>query len=317
MSGESNLIVFTDVSKFYGEVLGVNKINVSIGPGITSLVGPNGSGKTTLMNLMTGLLRPTAGTIEVLGTTCDDPEAFYPKIGYCSQFDSYPKGVTGFDLVFSLLRLHGWGKKRAEETAWKVMEQVNLTDAAERRVAGYSKGMRQRVKLAVAIAHQPQVLILDEPLNGLDPMARAEFIALFQKLAGDGLHVIVSSHILHEVDIISDSVLMMSNGYIVAEGDIQEVRGEMAEHPIGILVRCDKPGVLASRAFAEDHTTEVKIAADGQAVLVRTRNADELYTLLNRVALEDAITIEGVTPIDEDIHSVYSYLIGTNGSGRL
>jgi ABC-2 type transport system ATP-binding protein len=317
MTGESNHIVFKNVSKFYGEILGVNRINATIGPGITSLVGPNGSGKSTLMNLMTGLIQPTSGSIEILGHTSRDPETFYRKIGYCSQFDTFPKGITGLDLVLSMLRLQGWTKQRAEEAAWKVMEQVSLAGDAERRVAGYSKGMRQRVRLAVAIAHQPQVLVLDEPLNGLDPMARAEFIALFQKLAADGLHVIVSSHILHEVDMISDSVLMMSNGYIVAEGDIQDVRGEIAEHPMGILVRCDRPAVLARRAFSEEHTVEVKIDGDGAGVLVRTRSADHLYMLLNRVVLEEGLRVEGVTPVDEDVHSVYSYLIGANGAGKL
>jgi ABC-2 type transport system ATP-binding protein len=161
------------------------------------------------------------------------------------------------------------------------------------------------------------VLVLDEPLNGLDPMARAESIALFQKLAENGLFVIVSSHILHEVDLISDSVIMMSNGYIVAEGDIQNVREEMAEHPIGILVRCDKAALLASRAFSENHVVEVRINEDGAGVLVRTRNPELLYMLINRVVLEDQLTIEGVIPIDEDVHSVYSYLIGSNGAGRL
>jgi len=309
-------IIFTDVSKFYGEVLGVNKVNLKIGPGITSLVGPNGSGKTTLMNLMTGLIRPTRGDIEVLGTRTSQPELFYRKIGYCTQFDTFPKGVTGFGLVSSLMRLHTRTKREAEELSWKAIEQVHMTEAADRRVAGYSKGMRQRIKLAVALAHQPSVLVLDEPLNGLDPMARAETIALFQKLAEAGLYVIVSSHILHEVDLISDSVVMMSNGYIVAEGDIQDVREEMSEHPIGILVRCNKPGLLASRAFNEDHVVEVRIDDEGTGVLVRTRHADQLYALITRVILEDKLKVEGVTPVDEDVHSVYSYLIGTNGTGR-
>jgi ABC-2 type transport system ATP-binding protein len=190
-------------------------------------------------------------------------------------------------------------------------------DAANRRIAGYSKGMRQRIKLGVAIAHQPRVLVLDEPLNGLDPMARAETIALFQKLAESGLYVIVSSHILHEVDLISDSVVMMSNGYIVAEGEIQGVREEMSEHPIGILVRCDKPALLASRAFSESHVVEVKIDEEAGGVLVRTRSADQLYMFINRVVVEEGLTIEGVIPIDEDVHSVYSYLIGSNSAVRL
>jgi ABC-2 type transport system ATP-binding protein len=317
MPADADRIVFTDVSKFYGEVLGVNKINVKIGPGITSLVGPNGSGKTTLMNLMTGLIHPTRGDIAVLGTRSDDPERFYRTIGYCPQFDTFPKGVTGFGLVSSLLRLHDHSRKEAEEMAWRAIEQAHMTEAAHRRVAAYSKGMRQRIKLALALAHQPSVLVLDEPLNGLDPMARAESIALFQKLAENGLFVIVSSHILHEVDLISDSVIMMSNGYIVAEGDIQNVREEMAEHPIGILIRCDKAALLASRAFSENHVVEVRINEDGAGVLVRTRNPELLYMLINRVVLEDQLTIEGVIPIDEDVHSVYSYLIGSNGAGRL
>jgi ABC-2 type transport system ATP-binding protein len=317
MSAEADQIIFTDVSKFYGEVLGVNRVNLKIGPGITSLVGPNGSGKTTLMNLMTGLLRPSRGEITVLGTRTDDPENFYRKIGYCTQFDTFPKGITGFQLISSLLRLHDFNRKQADEMAWHAIERVHMTDAAHRRVAGYSKGMRQRIKLALSLAHQPNVLVLDEPLNGLDPMARAESISLFEKLADQGLFVIVSSHILHEVDLISDSVVMMSNGYIVAEGDIQGVREEMAEHPIGILVRCDKPALLASRAFSESHVVEVKIDDDGAGVLIRTRSADQLYMLLNRVVLEDELTVEGVIPVDEDVHSVYSYLIGSNGAGRL
>jgi len=317
MTAEPNRIVFTDVSKFYGEVLGVNKINLKIGPGITSLVGPNGSGKTTLMNLMTGLIRPTRGEIEVLGTRTDAPETFYSMVGYCTQFDTFPKGVTGFGLIYSVLRLHGRTRREAEEQAWQAIEQVHMTDAAHRRVAAYSKGMRQRIKLALAVAHHPTVLVLDEPLNGLDPMARAESIALFEKLAEEGLFVIISSHILHEVDLMSDCVVMMSNGYVVAEGDIQEVREEMSEHPIGIRVRCDRPALLASRAFSENHVVEVRIEDDGAGVLLRSRSVDQLYALVNRVVLEEALKIEGVTPVDEDVHSVYSYLIGSNGAGRL
>src|SRR5262249_42543722 len=185
-------------------------------------------------------------------------------------------------------------KKRgqAEEKAWRAIEQVHMKDAARRRVAGYSKGMRQRIKLAVAIAHEPVVLVLDEPLNGLDPMARAESIALFEKLAESGLFVIVSSHILHEVDLISDTVVMMSNGYIVAEGEIRGVREEIAEHPMGILIRCNEPGLMARRAFAERHVVEVRIEEEAGGVLVRTRNPDDLYMLINRVVLEDGLIVE-------------------------
>ena len=197
MSTPDQLIIFDNVSKFYGEILGVNRVNLQIAPGITSLVGPNGAGKSTLMNLMTGLLRPTRGSINVLGIPTDKPEQLFRKVGYCTQFDSFPRGMTGREFINSFLLVHGFDNKRANELSQVALERVNLVDAADRKVAGYSKGMRQRIRLAQSIAHEPVVLILDEPLNGFDPMVRAETIALFRKLAAEGLHLIISSHILH------------------------------------------------------------------------------------------------------------------------
>src|ERR1700681_1718804 len=240
-------IVFEDVSKFYGEIVGVNRVNLSIPPVITSLVGPNGSGKTTLMNLMTGLVKPTRGRIQVLDYKIDDPENLFRVLGYSTQFDAFPKGLTGFQFVYSYLRLSGRDSRTAEQLAWRAIERVNLVEAAKRKVAGYSKGMRQRIRLAQAIAHDPRVLVLDEPLNGLDPLVRAETIALFREFAAEGRHVVVSSHILHEVDTISDQVILLSNGYVVAEGQIHGVREEMREHPMQVTIRCDRPGALAAR----------------------------------------------------------------------
>ena len=307
------LIVFENVSKFYGEVLGVNRVTLSIEPGITSLVGPNGAGKTTLMNLMTGLLRPSRGTVRVLDVAPSDPERFFRNIGYCSQFEAFPKGLSGYQMIRSMMDLHGFAVAEAEARTWKVIERVGMTDAAQRRVAGYSKGMRQRIRLALALAHDPKVLVLDEPLNGLDPMARAEVIELFRKFAESGMHVVISSHIMHEVDLISDSVVMMSSGYVVAEGDIQGVRSEMDEHPIQILIRCDRPGVIAANVFQQDSVVEVKIDPDGLGLLISTRNADRFYELLNRIVLEHRIAVEAVTPADENVNAVYQYLVGSNG----
>jgi ABC-2 type transport system ATP-binding protein len=314
MAGDQN-VVFDNVSKFYGEVLGVNRVSVSIPPGVTGLVGPNGSGKTTLMNLMTGLLRPSRGRITVRGISPDQPERLFRILGYCTQYDAFPRGFTGFQFVYAFLRVHGYGAEEAHDRAWSGLEKVKLTKAASRKIAGYSKGMRQRIKLAQAISHSPQVLVLDEPLNGLDPMARAEVIGLFQELAGGGAHVLVSSHILHEVDMISDQVVMLNGGYVVAEGDIPQVREEMPEHPIQVLVRCDRPGLLASRLFELDHVVEVKIQEDGGGLLIRTRNADSFYRKLNQAVLETGLEVEAVAPADEDVHSVYQYLIGANGGG--
>ncbi len=307
------LITFGNVSRFYGEVLGINKVSLAIPPGITSLVGPNGSGKTTLMNLLTGLIRPSQGEIRVLGVSPEHPEILCRLVGYCAQFDAFPKGLTGYQFIYSFLRMFGLTHEDCDLRTRTCLQMVGLTDAANRPVAAFSKGMRQRVKLAQAIAHEPRVIVLDEPLNGLDPLARAEAIALFRQWGHQGRHVIVSSHILHEVDRISDQVILLSQGYVVAEGEIQGVRSEVKEQPMQILVRCDRPSLLASRLFEQDHVVEAKVAPDNKGLLLRTKDADAFYLLLNRVILDSALVVESVAPADDDVNSVYQYLIGGEG----
>jgi ABC-2 type transport system ATP-binding protein len=310
---EEKMIVFEDVSKFYGEILGVNRVNLSIAPGITSLVGPNGSGKTTLMNLMTGLLKPTRGRISVLGTSPNDPQELFRKVGYCAQFDSFPRGATGREFIEFYLRTHGATSRALENLTHQALERVSMLEAADRKVAGYSKGMRQRIRLAQSIAHNPAVLILDEPLNGLDPMARAEIIRLFRQLAAEGLYLIISSHILHEVDMMSDSVVLLNNGYVVAEGNVHGVRDEIVEQPMQILIRCDRPQVLAARVFEQDGVVEARLHEDKQGLFVKTRRPDDFYLLLNRVVLDGDLVIESVAPADDDLNAVYQYLISSDG----
>jgi ABC-2 type transport system ATP-binding protein len=305
----SDRILFEDVSKFYGEILGLNRVNLSIPPGITSLVGPSGSGKTTLMNLMTGLVRPTRGRIQVLDYRPDQPEDLCKILGYCTQFDALPKGLTGFQFVYSYLRLGGRDTHSAQQLAWQAIERLGLTDAATRTMAGYSKGMRQRIRLAQALSHDPRVLVLDEPLNGLDPLARSEMIALFRAVADRGGYVILSSHILHEVDAISDQVVLLSNGYVVAEGQIHSVRNEIQDHPAQILIRCDRAREVAAKMVAWEHTIEVCIHHDERGLLVKTRDPDRFYLALNDIA-RNGIEMESVAPADEDVLSVYEYLIG-------
>ena len=305
---------FENVSKFYGEVLGVNRIDLAIGGGITSLVGPNGSGKSTLLNLATGLLAPSEGEITVAGYSPSDPENLFRQVGYCTQFDSYPRGIRGREFVELYLRLHGRPAAEAAKQAATAIERVGMTEAAGRRIAGYSKGMKQRIKLAQAIAHDPRILLLDEPLNGLDPLARAEVIELLRGFAAEGRTVVISSHILHEVDELSDRVVLVHGGYIVAEGAVEGVRDELsAERPLAVAVRCDKPAALASRLFNENHVVEARLDADGRGLLVRTRNAEHFYLLLNRLAGEGWVEVDAVVPADEDVQAVYQYLIGTGG----
>jgi ABC-2 type transport system ATP-binding protein len=306
-------ITLREVSKFYGEVLGVNRITLDIKPGLTGLVGPNGSGKSTLMHLLTGLLRPTRGEVSVLGVPTNDPERLFRIVGYCTQYDSFPAGATGIGFLSHALALHGVGAAESDRRSWELLHQVGLAEAGRRRIAGYSKGMRQRIKLAHALCHSPRVLVLDEPLNGLDPMGRAEMIRLFQELAADGRFVIVSSHILHEVDAICDAVVMVHGGSVVAEGQIRAVRSEITSQPIQVLVRCDRPRAVAVAALTLDHVVEAKLLDDGTSVLVRTRDADAFYASLTAIVIESGVAVETVLPADESVDAVYGYLIGQPG----
>jgi ABC-2 type transport system ATP-binding protein len=306
-------IIFENVSKFYGEVLGVNGISITIPPGITTLVGPNGAGKTTLMNLMTGLVQPSSGCISVMGLSPANSPELFRILGYCAQFDSFPRGITGWQFIFDGLMLHGMSEAEAIQLTLESLERVQLGDAAVRKIAGYSKGMRQKVRLAQAIAHHPRVLVLDEPLNGLDPIARAESIALFQELGQQGMHLLISSHILDEVDRISDRVVLITGGYLVAEGSIQQVRQEVHEEPMQVLIRCDQPALLAARMFSVNHCVEARLHEDGKGVFLRTDDIDQFYSILNGIAAEGLVKVESVAPADDDASAIYQYLIGSQG----
>jgi ABC-2 type transport system ATP-binding protein len=302
-------IIFDDVSKFYGDVLGVNRVTLHIPPGITSLVGPNGSGKTTLMNLMVGIIRADRGTLTVRGISPDHPEQLMRIVGYATQYDAAPRGMTGLEFVSMALLLHGFSQAEATRRAWAALDRVSLTDAAKRKVGAYSKGMRQRARLAQALAHDPDVLVLDEPLNGLDPLVRAETIAAFREYADQGRHVILSSHVLQEVDVFSDQVILIANGAIMAEGQIRSVREEMHEHPSQFILHCRDAARVASMLIGDAHVNEVKILDDGAGLLVMTRRRDDLAAALSRIAIA-GIEIDGVIPADENVDALYEYLIG-------
>ena len=306
------LIVFDNVSKFYGEILGVNRVSLEIPAGITSLVGPNGAGKTTLMNLMCGLLRPTRGKLTVLGIPTDQPERLFRKVGYCSQFDSFPRGLTGREFISAFLMVSGFPRSEAHELTEGALSRVELLPAADRKIGAYSKGMRQRVRLAQSIAHQPSVLILDEPLNGLDPMVRAETIALFKQLAADGLHLIISSHILHEVDMMSDRVVLLNNGYVVAEGAIHGCarRNGRRASDAGADSLQSSVRRWRRRCFGKTDVVEARVHDDKQGLFVKTRNPDQFYLSLNDVVAQGEISVESITPVDDDLSAVYEYLIG-------
>jgi ABC-2 type transport system ATP-binding protein len=249
-----------------------------------------------------------------LGLSPGSATEFFSNVGYCTQFDSFPRGITGWQFIFDSLMLHGMSKAEAARLTRESLERVQLGDAANRRIAGYSKGMRQKTRLAQAIAHHPRVLVLDEPLNGLDPMARAESIALFEELGRQGMHLLISSHILDEVDRISDRVVLITGGYLIAEGNIHQVRQEVREKPMQVFIRCDHPEVLASKMFAINHCVEARLHADGGGLLLRTGDIDQFYSALNAIAAEGLVKIEAVAPADDDANAIYQYLIGSDGS---
>ena len=319
-----------DVSKFYGEVMGVNRVTASFEPGVTGLVGPNGAGKSTLMNLIAGLARPSRGHIAVLGRSVEKTRLlgkarlFSHDVGYCAQYDAFPRGMSGREFMAGSLRLYGYTAYQAEEGAAVALDRVGLGEAADRRIDVYSKGMRQALKVARAIGHSPRVLLLDEPLNGLDPQARAEAIALFREFADDGANVLISSHILHEVDAVSDRVVFLEGGYLVASGNVAEIHDEArrdvaartgfaspgdAARPARVSIRCDRAPHLASRLFARGAVVEVELYGDGGGLLVRTPDADAFFLALGELVCADGLRIEAVTPVDATIEAVYSDLV--------
>lgn len=310
----NDVIRFEGVSRFYGDVLGVNRVDLELEPGIIGLVGPNGAGKSTLMNLVTGLVRPSRGKVTVRGVAPDDTETFFRHIGYCTQYDGFPLGMTGRRLLFSLLRVHGFETESANELANVALDRVGMTAAADRPVDAYSKGMRQRIKLAQAICHEPQVLVLDEPLNGLDPQARAEVTEILRERGAAGAHVLVSSHILHEVDAISDRVVFLDNGYVIAAGDAPGIKGELKQYPMQIFVRSQQAPGIASRLFDLRQVNEVRLHDDGAGLFARTPDADGFFLAFNKLTIAEGWQIDSMGTADETVEAIYNYLV-VDGAG--
>ncbi|MEP1742597.1 MAG: ABC transporter ATP-binding protein [Kangiellaceae bacterium] len=296
------------VSKFYGEILGVNGVNLEFYPGITGVVGPNGAGKSTLMNLMAGLVRPNRGTVSICGITPSQPERFYRLVGYCTQYDQFPSGVTGRGFIKKSLRLHGYSESDSDELASRAIARVDMSDVADDSVESYSKGLRQRIRLAQSFCHNPKVLILDEPLNGLDPIARAQVNALFREFAAEGVSVIVSSHVLNEVDLMSDQVVLIDGGYLLAEGDAAGIRAETGE-PMKIFIRSVNASNIAAVVFDFEHVIEAQLHRDRLGLFIQTTNADAFFSVFNESVLSKGWTIDAIGPADEAVEAVYRHLI--------
>jgi ABC-2 type transport system ATP-binding protein len=296
------------VSKWYGQVSGLNNVTVSIPPGITGLLGPNGAGKSTFMKLMTGQLKPSQGTIRVLGEPIWGNPQVYARIGFCPEQDAFYDRMTGLEWVTALVRLNGYGDAEADAAARRALEKVELMDAAGKKIGAYSKGMRQRIKMAQALVHDPDLLILDEPLTGMDPLMRRKTIRLIKDWARAGKHIIVSSHILHEIESMTSNILLINNGRIVAEGNVHQIRELIDTHPHTVYVRGADPRALARRFLVDDDVLSLKF--EPGAVVVETARPDAFYSRLTDLAVSgDAGAIEEVASPDDNLQAVFRYLV--------
>jgi ABC-2 type transport system ATP-binding protein len=304
----SALISAEHLSKWYGQVSGLNDVTVSVPRGITGLLGPNGAGKSTLMKLITGQLKPSKGAVRVLGEPIWNNPALYHRIGFCPEQDAFYDRMTGLDWVTALVRLGGATPQQALDAARRALEAVDLLDAAGKKIGAYSKGMRQRVKLAQALAHDPELLILDEPLSGMDPLMRRRTIRQIREWGRAGKSVLVSSHILHEVEAMTSNILLINNGRIVAEGNVHQIRELIDEHPHTVFIRAESPQRLARTLISEEGVISLRF--EPGAVVVETSRPDAFYAKLTDMAASgEAGTIDEVTSPDDNLQAVFKYLV--------
>jgi ABC-2 type transport system ATP-binding protein len=297
------------VTRWYGQVIGVNGVTCEIGPGVTGLLGLNGAGKSTLFKVMAGQLRPSKGRVLLLGHDLARHTGLYRWIGFCPEPDALYESMTGREMLVYLLRLHGFSQSDAADRAAAALERTHLTEDADRRVAGYSKGMRQKIKLAQAMAHDPKVMFLDEPFNGMDPVSRHESMALIRELGEEGKTVLVSSHILHEVEQMTSTILLIQNGRILAEGHVSDIRDLIERHPHQVRIACDQPRRLAATLVAKEDVQGVRVEPDGEHVIVETNRPRTFFASLPLIALEGETRIRGYTTADDDLKSLFEYLV--------
>ena len=308
MQGVMPIVAASHLSKWYGQVSGLNDVTVSVPPGITGLLGPNGAGKSTFMKLITGQLKPSKGEVRVLGEPIWGNPALYTRIGFCPEQDAFYDRMTGLEWVVALVRLNGLSEAEATAAALRALEAVDLLDARDRRIGGYSKGMRQRVKLAQALVHEPELLILDEPLTGMDPLMRRRTIRQIKDWARAGKSVLVSSHILHEIEAMTSNILLINNGRIVAEGNVHQIRDLIDTHPHTVFVRAENPRGLA-RAFLSEPGV-ISLRFEEGAVIVETGTPDAFYARLTEMAATgEAGAIHEVASPDDNLQAVFRYLV--------
>jgi len=303
-----SVVVADRCSKWYGHVLGISDVTWTLKGGIVGLLGPNGAGKSTLIKMMAGLLRPSRGSLTVYGKSPFNDTAVRRRIGYAPEHEKTWDELTARELVTIMARLAGVPRARAKSSAKDAIEQVGMTAASERRVRGLSKGMRQRTKLATAIAHDPDLLILDEPLGGVDPVARIEIVARIRDLAARGKTVCVSSHVLYEIEALTREIVVIYRGQVLAEGNVYEIRKLIDQHPHRIRVECDQPHAIGAALAQSDHVA--RVVFERGAVLIETRDPDRCYDQIAAAVLDHHVAVRAMTSPDNNLGAVFEYLTG-------
>jgi ABC-2 type transport system ATP-binding protein len=299
--------LYDRVSKWYGPVIGVNQVTLELRPGITGLVGPNGAGKTTLMRLATGQVRPSLGQVTVCGRDAWTSAA-RRHVGYCPEADAFYEDMSGRAFVEEMTRLCGFANGEARRRTATALEMVGMAERAERPLRGYSKGMRQRIKLAQALVHEPEVLILDEPLSGIDPLGRKELVALFRKLAGLGKCLLVSSHELEELEKLTDHVAFITHGRVAAVGTLRQVRDLLDDQPLAIRIDGDEPRKLANLLLDLPEVVGIELRGE-EGLVVHARQPRVFFRNLTRLVSEEGLEVRVVQSLDESAQALLSYLM--------
>ena len=302
-------IVVEDVSRWYGDVVGLSGANLAVGPGVTGLLGPNGAGKSTLVRILSGQIRPSRGRVRVLDQPVWANAALFARLGYCPESEAVYEGLSGFEFLRAMLALVGRRGPAAAQRARSVLETVGLDPGDRRPMGAYSKGMRQRAKLGQALLFDPEVLLLDEPLNGMDPLGRRQTIELIRRLGQEGRTVLISSHILHEIEAMTQQVALLHHGKVLAHGDVHEIRDWIEDRAHAVRVRCADPHRLAARLIEIEDVSGVRFTPDARVLVIETRRADLFFGRLTDLGRDPELAIEEVLPLDDDLQSVFEYLV--------
>ena len=299
-----------NLSKWYGNVLGLSDVSLEVEQGVTGLLGPNGAGKSTFLKLITGQIKPSIGHVAIQGQDVWNNYPLFGRIGFCPEQDAFYDEMTGWEFMTSLLSLYSFSRADVQSRAEKALDFVELDKDKDRLIRGYSRGMRQRLKLAQAVAHDPEIIILDEPLNGLDPLSKRKVIRLIKDYKEAGKTVIVSSHVLPEIEALTRTIILLHQGKILAQGDIHYIRDLIDKHPHMISVKCSDPRRLASSLVGEPSVLNIQFGPAPDTVVFETQDRDKFFGLIPRLIVDHRIDVEEITSPDDNLQAVFDYLVG-------